>query len=256
MKVIIYTNNGIPWQRRYLDFFIEGFRKHGIRAGFAQRDIYEPCDVAVLFGPNYWKTVEKKHDNYLMVNRKFIGDVNDNVTIGWNGLNGRGTFCVDEVNPKRLTRHIFNLEPWREPTMGYTLLLGQYDIGRCGKFTATSEWYAYVKENIEGQLLFRAWPGQRPLEVDCHGARIAVSLNSTVAIETVMLGIPTVVCDEGNPAWPICARHLGHVRRSDNRLVWLEYLSNCQWHFQQIKNGDFWRQLWPRRGPRLCDVEL
>lgn len=257
MKIVIHHTQGIGWQRRYLDFFVEGFRKHGIRAMPTSSPTKVPgSDVAVLFGPNYWKAVERGHHQYLMVNRKFLGDVNDNVTISWNGFNGRGQFCVDEVNPKRLQRHVFQLEPWREPDNGYTLLFGQHDIGRCGKYVTLQEWYNYVKINTGDKILFRAWPGGRPIHLDCRGARMAVSLNSTVAIESVCHGIPTVTCDKGNPAWPICAHHLGHVHRSDNRLAWLEYLANCQWDYHQIKNGDFWRQLWPPRGPRLCDVEL
>ena len=257
MKVVIHHTPGIRWQRRYLEFFVEGFRKHGIRATptIAATQV-AGSDVAVLFGPNYWKLVERTHGQFLMVNRKFLGDVDDNVVIGWNGLNGRGTYCVGEVNQNRLRKHIFNLEPWREPTEGYTLLLGQHDVGRCGRYTTLQEWYDYVEANTGDEVLFRAWPGGRPITIDCRGARMAVSLNSTVAIETVLLGIPTVTCDKGNPAWPICAHHLGHVHRSDNRLAWLEYLANCQWHYHQIKNGDFWRQLWPIKGPRLCDVEL
>lgn len=257
MKVVIHYQQGIKWQRRYLDFFVEGFRKHGIRAIATTTPHALPdSDVAVLFGPNYWKSIERQHPQYLMVNRKFLGDVNNNVTISWNGFNGRGQFCVDEINPKRLARHVFQLEPWKEPTNGHTLLLGQFDVGRCGKYATLQEWHSHVKSNTGDKILFRAWPGGAPLAQDCRGARMAVSLNSTVAIETVLLGLPTVTCDEGNPAWPICAHHLGHVHRSDNRLAWLEYLANCQWHYHQIKNGDFWRQLWPPRGPRLHDVEL
>jgi hypothetical protein len=256
MKVVVHHQVGIKWHKRYLEYFTEGFRKHGIRVTASSNPNTEPCDVAVLFGPNYWKNIERTHPQYLMVNRKFIGDVNDVVTIGWNGLNGRGVFCVDEVNPKRLRRHIFDIDPWREPVNGHTLLLGQFDVGRCGKYTTLEEWYRYVRSSTGDSIAFRAWPGGRSLSLDCVGARMAVTLNSTVAIETVLLGIPTVTCDEGSPAWPICAHHLGHVKRSDNRLQWLEYLSNCQWEYHQIKNGDFWRQLWPIKGPRLCDVEL
>ena len=255
MKVVIHHTN-IAWQRRYLDYFITGFKKHGIIAEPTRSEHKVESDVAVLFGPNYWKNIERTHDNYLLVNRKFIGDVNDNVTIGWDGLNGRARFCVDEVNPRRLLRHSFAIEPWREYDVGGTLLLGQYDLGRCGRYATLEEWYRFVRENTGAAVRFRKWPGVRPLIQDCKNIKMAVTLNSTVGIETILLGVPTVACDEGSPAWPVCAHHIGHVRRADNRLQWLEYLANCQYHFREIQNGDFWRQLNPKRGPRLCDVKL
>ena len=257
LRVTIHAA-GLPWHKRYAAYLVEGFRKHGIIPRVTSTDVREQdCDLAVLLGPNYWKKIERADGEYLMLNRKFIGDVNDNVTISWNGFNGRGQFCVDEVKESRLRPHIFDIEPWTDPEAGgHTLLLGQFDLGRCGKYATLQEWHSHVKINTGDKILLRQWPGNSSLKIDCYGARLAVSLNSTVAIETVLLGVPTVTMDEGSPAWPVCAHHMGHVRRSDNRLAWLEYLSNCQWNYKQIQNGDFWRQLHPRRGPRLCDVEF
>jgi hypothetical protein len=255
MKVVIHCKK-LGWHQRYLEFFRQGFKKHGIAIEATDRETTVPCDVAVLFGPNYWKQIERTHPQYLMVNRKFLGDVNDNVALSWNGFNGRGQFCVDDVNATRLRRHSFDLEPWRKDKTGVSVLCGQFDLGRCGRYQSIQQWYKDVQLTLNTTIFFRKWPGDRPLVRDCANAESAITLNSTVAIETVLLGIPTIACDEGNPAWPICAHHIGHIRRSDNRLAWLEYLANCQWHHMQIANGDFWRQLWPPRGPRLCDVEF
>jgi len=257
MKILVHCLPTIGWHRRYYEFFREGFRKHGIHINHTASPVAIDGTVPLLFGPNYWKGVERASNKYLMVNRKFVGNVNDNVAISWNGYNGQGRFCVQDVSPTRLRRHTFDIEPWREVVDGYTLLLGQFDLGRCGRYTGLREWYNHVEANTGDKILFRKWPGSdRPLKKDLAGARLAVSLNSTVAIETVLQGVPTVAMDEQSPAWPICAHNLGHVHRSNNRLAWLEYLANCQWHYLQIQNGDFWRQLFPVLGPRLCDVEF
>ena len=256
LNVTIHMIHGTGWQKRYLHYFIHGFRKHGITPTVVHDDkVYPETDVAVLFGPNYWKKVERLYPEFIQVNRKFLGNVDDNVAISWNGFNGRGQFCVDKVNPKRLLPHSFDIEPWRTRD-GYTLLLGQFDLGRCGKYASLQEWHAHVRANTGDKVFYRQWPGNKNLKLEAKGARIAVTLNSTVAIETIQLGVPTVAMDKGSPAYGICAKNLGHVHYSENRLAWLEYLANCQWNFRQIENGDFWRQLWPRRGPRLCDVEF
>lgn len=256
MNVVIHCKK-LPWHKRYFEYFKRGFQRHGINVfRTEQTSPHSQADIAVLFGPNYWKAVERSHSNFLMVNRKFIGNVDDNVTISWDGYNGHGRFCVQEVNPLRLRRHSFDIRPWQDPVLGHVLLLGQFDLGRCGRYATLQEWYDHVKANTGDKILFRGWPGNSPIRRDAYGAKQAVSLNSTAAIETVLLGCPTVVMDEQSPCWNLCNHHMGDEHRPENRIGWLEYLANCQWHYLQIKNGDFWRQLWPKHGERLCDVRL
>ena len=256
MNVVIHVKK-IGWHKRYFQFFKTGFKRHGINVYHTESEVSDKRgDIQILFGPNYWKQIERSGEPYLMVNRKFIGDVNDNVTISWDGYNGHGRFCVQEVKASRLRRHSFDIRPWQDPVLGHVLLLGQFDLGRCGRYASLQEWYDHVKANTGDKILFRAWPGNGPLKSDAYGAKLAVSLNSTAAIETVLYGCPTVVMDDTSPCWNLCNHHMGDEFRPDNRVAWLEYLANCQWHHLQIENGDFWRQLWPKHGPRLCDVRL
>lgn len=258
MKVVIHAKK-VSWHTRYFEFFKSGFSKHAIKVEVDEnpRPRYD-ADVALLFGPNYWKKLENQYSNYLMVNRCFLGNENDNVAISWNGFNGLGTFCVRDAKASRLARleGQYRLLPWRVREAGCTLLLGQYDLGRCGRYVNLMEWHSHVEANSPLRVRVRPWPGNTPMEIDCRDAVYAASLNSTAAVKTLLLGVPTIAMHEQSPVYPICPHNFGDVFKSEKRIDWLVYLANCQWHYKQIENGDFWRQLWPKFGPRMCDVKL
>lgn len=210
----------------------------------------------MLFGPNYWVDLEQRGEPYLMVNRCFLGDHLDNLAIGWNGLNGRAQYCVEAIDPARWQRWISpsDLQPWRD-TGDYLLLCGQADLGRCDRYPGLKEWYEEIRTSTREEIVFRAWPGPResvPLESQLSRAKLAVTLNSTVSVKTLIAGVPTITMDAGNPAHAICGHTLEAVRRPE-RIPFLQYLAHCQWHFTEIEDGSFWEQLKARRGPRLFE---
>jgi hypothetical protein len=262
MKVAIHANPGAQWQRRYAEFFKTGFAKHGIAASVTQSAGRERgTDVAVLFGPNYWKQVERSGEPYLIVNRVLVSrnprHVHDVVAISWDGLNGRGTFCVDDIDETRLEQFISpskDVAGWRKQG-DYLLLCGQADIGRCGRYGSVAEWYRLVENTANEPVVFRAHPnnGPRvPLRTHLRGARSAAVLNSTVAVDALLAGVPVLSFDEGNPAHAVAARSIGETVYPE-RLPFLSYLASCQYFYSEIASGKFWEQLNPKRGPRLCD---
>ncbi len=262
MKITIHANNGIRWHKRYAEYFKRGFAKHSIvaevtNAATCDRD----TDVAVLFGPNYWKGIERSGQAYLMVNRVLIskqpGHVNDVVAISWDGFNGRGTFCVDDMDGARLNRFITpskDVAGWRKEG-DYLLLCGQADTGRCGRYGSVAEWYRYVENTTNEQIVFRPHPnhGTRiPLRTHLQTARTAAVLNSTVAIDALMAGVPTISFDEGNPAHAVSARTIAGTVYPD-RLPFFEYLAHCQYFYSEIESGLFWVCLYPKRGRKLYE---
>jgi len=262
MKIAIHANPGVKWQRRYADLFVRGFAKHGLSAEVTQSSGRErDCDVAVLFGPNYWKQVERANQPYLMVNRVLVSrnarHVHDVVAISWDGFNGRGTFCVDGADAGRLHKFInpsADVAGWRKEGE-YLLLCGQADVGRCGRYGSTQEWYKYVENTTNEQVLFRPHPnnGARvPLATHLHLARAAAVLNSTVAIDALLAGVPVLSFDEGNPAHAIAGHTMADTQYPD-RLKFLAYLAHCQYFCDEIENGYFWERLNPKRGKRLCE---
>ncbi len=262
MKVAIHANAGIQWHRRYAEYLKSGFARHGIDASVTRSAGRERgTDLAVLCGPNYWKQVERADGPYLMVNRVLVSKnprhVNDVVAISWDGLNGRGTFCVDDIDSARLERFIApskDVAGWRKDG-NYLLLCGQADVGRCGRYGSTSEWYNYITSTSNEQVVFRPHPNNErniPLRTHLHTARAAAVLNSTVAVDALLAGVPVLSFDEGNPAHAVAGHALAETVYPE-RLPFLAYLASCQYFYEEIVSGKFWEQLNPKRGPRLCE---
>ena len=164
VNVVVHANPQIEWHRRYADFFISGFRKLGVDVTVStSKKRLAGCDVAILFGTNLWKDVEKAGGDYIHVNRKFFGSdkksIDDVVALGWNGLNGRGTFCVDDITPDRLSGFLNSEEIKNWKTGGKQILLcGQADLGRCTKYNTLDEWYHYVRTLTDIPIKFRPHP--------------------------------------------------------------------------------------------------
>jgi hypothetical protein len=259
-EVTIHANKAVAWHKRYAEYFRRGFARQGIFPQVVSTARRE-SPVAVLFGPNYWKAIERDGGDYIMVNRVLIstraGDVNDVVALSWNGFNGRGTFCVDDPNDDRLNLFINpakDVRPWRKAGE-YMLLCGQADLGRCGRYATPGEWYDYVKGTVAEPVIYRPHPnlGARvPLKTHLRMARAAAVLNSTVAVDCLLGGVPVISFDEGNPVHAVAGHTLAETVMGD-RMSLFRYLAHCQYFYGEIESGWFWERLNPMRGPRLAE---
>lgn len=265
IKVTIHAKPNVPWQKRLGPLVVNGLKKHNVQVTMSDVSRHT-SDVAIILGPNYWKPIENSGKPYIMMNRKFIGfgdrDVHDNVAISWDGFNGRGTFCVDEIDPDRFHRYVKEDEfmEWRTPGKNY-LICEQADTGRCKQFTTPTQWYAYVEQNVKGPLKRRKKVHpvsgkiptfKRGLIDDLKITKAAIVLNSTVSTEILLFGTPVISMDKGDPTYPINSHSLNIIIYPD-RLPFFQYLAHCQWHYDEIKNGNFWAQIYPKRGPKLCE---
>jgi len=262
VNIVIHAKTTIPWHKRYADFFVRGFKKHGISATVTQSSRrVDKCDIAVLFGPNNWKEIEKVNKPYIQVNRKFIGNderaAHDIVAIGWDGMNGRATFCVDETTEDRLYRflRLEEIQAWR--TAGKQILIcGQADTGRCAQYTNLKTWYAHIESTAKIPTKFRPHPTkgkQNSLEKDLTNVKFAAILNSTVSIDMLLAGVPVVTMDKGDPTYSITGHTLDDIKYPD-RLPLLKYLAHSQWHFTEIESGKFWEHIYPKKGTQLYQI--
>ena len=77
------------------------------------------------------------------------------------------------------------------------------------------------------------------------GALFTVSYSSGFGIESVIRGIPAVVCDPGSFALPMSTpfeEAFTHPRTPD-RQQWLNDLSYAQWSIKEINDGTAWKHL-------------
>ena len=264
MKVVIHANQ-IAWQKRYARHVVQGLWRHGIRATVTSINKRQPCDVAIIMGPNAWQNIEQSGKPYIMLNRKFVGNgpqvVHENCAISWNGFNGRGTFCVNEVDPTRLTRYMAEEEllPWRKH--GSKLILcEQSNVGRTEdpKFKTLQLYYSSVKRGATLPVVFRKKPiGEKNIsfakvtsDLIKFDPKALVNLNSTISIDALTVGIPVISFDIGDPAYPITTHSLSAVSYQE-RLPFFQYLAHCQWTEDEIKTGEFWSHIYPMQGKKL-----
>lgn len=256
-EITICANPSVPWQKEYLERFRKGFAKHGIKVIHStDRNRCPKTEVAMLFGPNYWKNIERTHDNFLQVNRAFLGHHTKAVAISWDGFNGLGRFCAEGRTEDKLYHYWVECRPWINNPEGYTLLFGQHDLGRCGAYASLAEWHQAVVGATPREIMIRPWPGRGNFERQIAKAHSGVSLNSTVIVEALIAGLPMASMDRSSPAWAITSHRPYNPTPSIKRMEWLHYLAHCQWNWEEIERGDFWDQLSVRVGPRLCDVEF
>lgn len=265
----IYLSAGMKHHEQWYHAAKEGLNRHGVKLDYGNRSTrvvdVEPYDFLIFLGPNYWKKFEQCGKDYLLIGRGFLGDhpydERDRTCWSWNGYNGHGIFNVREqdVTQTRLRRLTLETREWRLNPDGHTLIMGQYDTGRCGQYHSLKHWYDYVANSCLGEPLFRAWEDRtRPLKKDLdRNVRCAVTLNSTVACKTLALGCPTVTCHDTNPVWAATSHEISKPFISERRHEMLCYLAHCQYHEQEVRSGFFWEVLGPGpRGPRLCDIDL
>ena len=90
----------------------------------------------------------------------------------------------------------------------------------------------------------RAWSD------DIEGASCTVTYTSGMAIDSVLSGIPTIACDPGNFAWPICSHDPREVTdlhyESEHRVLeWMQQLALCQWNQDEMRSGEAWLRYLP-----------
>lgn len=193
--------------------------------------------------------------NVLVFERAYLGDRFSWTSIAWNGLNGRGDFCLPkEIKPERFTNN-FSLKPWKKDG-DIIVIMGQLrgDMSLRGiDLTAFYEKKAAELEALyRKKVFFRPHPARpeanfRPnipvidgnLEDVLTASFLVVTYNSNSGVDAVVSGIPALSFDKGSMAYNVTG-HSVRDRITPEREHWAYKLAHCQWTPEEIKNGDYW----------------
>jgi hypothetical protein len=272
-KISIHASNNIPWHKRYAQAAKEGLERHGIIVNITNSRKRE-SDVAMVMGPNLFQSIEKDGGDFMIINRKFLGfnerDAHDIVTVSWNGFNGMGIFCIDQdrMDRSRLEKYLDprEIEQWSLDSDNY-LLCQQHDTGRSTKFNDINKWYRHVQRRVHpnnlkirrkmtlenvGRVEF-----MRSLREDLSDVKAIFSLNSIVSVEALILGKGLVTDDKTNPCYGVASSEMGSTIKPFDRTEFFTYLSNCQWHIDEIRNGSFFHNMeYGPQGKRLHEFSI
>jgi hypothetical protein len=238
-SVVIHANAQVPWQEKRGNYFAEGFKKVGICCRFTKSRIREGGELPVLLGTTFWRGVEDDGGEYLLVDRCSFGDTETFVSLVWNGHGRRGDHKIPEnVNGDRWGKYGTPMRPWqkngkRRVLCGQTESYGPVSL---------EEWY---RRTVPFATHFRTHPaGHNPTSLppafDFRGAGLAITLNSSVGVQAVLDGIPTVAMDEGSMAWEMSSHDCNEPQVTHARTPWVHRLAWTQWTDDEIREGIPW----------------
>jgi len=240
---VIHCNPNVPWQPKRAAYFAEGFKKAGLRVEITDDRFRHEEGFPVLLGTTFWRGIERDGGPFLLVDRCSFGDTEKFVSLVWNGHGRRGDHRVPEnYNGERWERHGVELKPWS----------GGSRVVLCGQTESYSPTYRCIDDWYRAWYVwgthFRPHPAAAgvgyagmPLASDFVGAT-ALTLNSSVGVQCVLNGVPTITMDEGAMAWDVT----GHIRGDalmPEREPWCHWLAWTQWSDDEIREGTPWAYL-------------
>lgn len=182
-----------------------------------------------------------------------------------------GNYFWNDVNPQRwkqISRDLgLFLKDWRLQG-NHILVCTQRNGGWSMQGVPVLQWLDIVVREIkkysDRPIVVRGHPGDRQAQRylqdkpgmyiisrnphildDFKNAWAVVNYNSTPAVAASIEGIPAFVTDP-NPktsqAYDVANFDLSKIENPEfkDRQHWVEKLSMCHWHFEEVKNGDAW----------------
>lgn len=242
MLAVIHAAPQIDWHRQRAPQIAAGLKAIGVRCEIVS-DTNRREGLPILLGTTRWRALEQ--GDYLLVDRASFGDPHF-VQLVRNGHGRRGDHRVPSGAPAERwewieDRAAVRLAPWGCGKR--RVLCGQTET-YSPAWQSLALWYAAVGlypshfrkhpagENPTGLPETRKW-------TDCG---LAITLNSSVGVDAVLNGVPTVTMDEGAMAWDVSS-HVPHETLKPARLPWLHWLAWTQWAWDEIAKGHPWQHL-------------
>jgi hypothetical protein len=239
--VVIHASPNIGWHREFTPKVCNGLKALGVNYQVTHERRRIGGGVAILLGTSLFRAVE--NGPFLLVDRCSMGDTNKWVTLVRDGHGRRGDHRVPQGAPAERWEWMedaanVRVLPWRSGRR--RVLCGQTET-YSPHYADLAAWYGTVKATH-----FRKHPaGDNPTGLpSCHtwdDVALAITLNSSVAVDAVLAGVPTVTMDEGAMAWDVT----GHTDEAlkPARLPWLQWLAWTQWSHDEIAEGKPWAHL-------------
>ena len=243
MGILIHADQKIAWQVPFAIKMKQGLKQIGIPSEFSTSR-YRESDIAILCGTTLWRQIEAD-GRYLLVDRCSFGDTNQWVSLVWDGHGRRGDHCVPEDKGTRWKSTGVRIKRWKK-TGSRIVLCGQTKT-YSPHYDRLEDWYNKV---VVFSTHFRKHPSgtnptTRPPVKDWEDCGMAITLNSSVAVDAVLNGIPTVTMDEAAMAWDITSHAPNEVYQphTPDRRSWVRWLAWTQWHHDEIQAGEPIRHL-------------
>jgi hypothetical protein len=280
-SVKIYVSKNVSTHNRTARWMQVGLARHGINAPISTTRHYEPTDLAVFW--NHRSTRRHIMDgqrergaDYLVMENGYINGTNGdyrtrrmaNISLGYNGLNGRADFHNACSPPDRWRKLGVALAPWKSGG-DYILILGQVpgdeSLAQCPDLF---KFYRDLADRLRATfpdlpVRFRPHPlarqydwqklglehfkskgdDQASLADQLNRAAAAAGWNSNALVDAVISGVPIIANDVGSMAWPVAADANCPCIYEPDRRQWAWNLAYTQWTPAEIEDGTAWDHL-------------
>lgn len=224
-------------------------------------------DLIVFWGYNNSGLIKKQSEagkDFLCMELGYIGNREEWISLGFNGLNNRADFLAENMPSDRWDKCFAGLcKPWKKDG-NYILLVGQVSGDMTVKHINFRKWLIETTENIKNMysqeiIRYRPHPievqrqcakevpgtifSTRSLREDLADAKVAVTYNSNAGVDAVLAGVPVVAHDYGAMAWDMAIHTIEQPLKFPDRKQWCYDMAYKQWHIAEIKNGDAWDHL-------------
>lgn len=265
---IVFVVGQAAHQQKYAHSLSKGMAKHNhtniqIVSHF---DFNSYPDLIVTWAhkrESLYSHQKKRLKPYLIMERAYVGDRHNWVSLGYNGLNGRADFCNHNiVSLDRWNKHFSDkIKPWKINKDGYILVIGQVPGDKSHAHININQWYESTITkllNDSHRIVFRKHPLDKSgsfyfpglshdqnenLETSLENAKCCVTFSSNSAVISVLNGIPTVAIDQGSMAYSVASHDLSNLQFTPDRSSWAAKLAWTQWLPYELENGDAWNHL-------------
>ena len=261
MNVRIYYHPILTHQLKWGRSFSFGLAKHGISSEVVQYGDDRVCDLAVFwgYGPKNELIREqqiKAGRHYLVMEAGFFNDRFLHCSLGFDGLNGQADFLNHSSPSDRWLASRSILKEWN-PGGDYYLLIGQIAGDNSCNHVDLKKWYAEVIKATDFPVVFRAHPldhsgyvpdgvafSNNSLEQDMGGAVAVITFSSTVGVDALLAGKPTVAYDPISMVYNYVSHRIQLTSLIEpNRQQWAYDLAYAQWSKEEIESGLAWDHL-------------
>lgn len=247
-SVVIHVEPLIGWHRSFVVTLVEGLRRIGVPCTVTRSRERRGEGLPILLGTTCWRAIEADGP-FLLLDRCSFGSPSQWMSIVLGGHGRRGDHRVPDVRDgSRWERYAVEVRPWNTAG-GRTVLCGQTET-YSPHFPTVESWYDRVAAACTH---FRPHPAavrqpaapcgaaRLPATNSWNDCRLAVTLNSSVAVDTVLAGIPTATMDEAAMAWDVTS-HVADEIATPDRTEWLHWLAWTQWTHEEIRQGTPWQR--------------
>lgn len=263
LDIRVYQRTFQPHANKFIKAFIDGLKRHRIKAQWLHESRYTPSDLAVIWGVRFPQIIEgqkKNNADYLVIERGYFRNRLRYCALGYNGLNGYAEFYVDNSPSDRWEKHGVQVKPWKEEGE-YILLMGQIGGDQSVKHCNINKWYqemiSKIKEITDIPIYFRPHPNGRKkvdisgiagikdgeLEEALEGALKVITFNSNSGVDAVINGVPVIAMDRGSMVWEVAQNEIRLENELFDREQWLNDLAYKQWTMKEMASGETWEYL-------------